>query len=173
MHLETVVPCHFMSQLISCTLKRPKLIPFTETIPKDEQIKGYREKYLMPELSGILAWAVRGCLSWQKHGLQVPEEVEVATQEYRHEMDVLAYFLDEHCVYGNPSYTARGTDLHEAYLKAIDHDKEAHLGQRKFYQRLRERGFTSYIGHGNATYWRGVGLQINPNADPDNQAANG
>ena len=153
--------------------KRPKVIPFTETIPKDEQIKGFREKYLMPELSGILAWAVRGCLSWQKGGLQVPEEVEAATQEYRHEMDVLAYFLDEHCVYGSQSYTARGTDLHEAYLKAIDHDKEAHLGQRKFYQRLRERGFTSYIGHGNATYWRGVGFKINPNADPDNPAAHG
>src|SRR5215510_15944573 len=67
--------------------KRPKLIPFTETIPKSEQIKGFREKHLMPELSGLLAWAVRGCLSWQKDGLQVPEEVEIATQEYRREMD--------------------------------------------------------------------------------------
>ena len=133
--------------------------PVTETIPKDEQIKGYRETYLMPELSGILAWAVRGCLSWQKGGLQVPQEVEDATQEYRHEMDLLAYFLDELCVYGNPNYTARGTELYEAYLKAIDHDKEAHLTQRQFYRRLRERGFTSYIGHNRATMWRGVALK--------------
>ena len=60
--------------------KRPKEIPFTETIPKDEQIKGFREKYLMPELSGLLAWAVRGCLSWQKCGLKVPEEVETGSE---------------------------------------------------------------------------------------------
>jgi putative DNA primase/helicase len=146
--------------------KRPKLIPFTEIIPKSEQIKGYRDKYLMPELSGLLAWAVRGCLSWQKGGLQVPDEVEVATQEYRHEMDLLSAFLDDYCVQGSQSYTARGTELHAEYLKIIDHDKEAHLTQRQFYRRLREHGFTSYTGHGNATFWRGIGLKTNPTADP-------
>jgi putative DNA primase/helicase len=145
--------------------KRPKLIPFTEKIPKSEQIKGFREKYLMPELSGLLAWAVRGCLSWQKSGLQVPEEVEIATQEYRREMDLLSAFIDDHCLRG-ANYTVRGAELHKAYLDSIDNDKEAYLTQRQFYRRLREHGFTSYLGHGNATFWRGVGLKASPDADP-------
>jgi putative DNA primase/helicase len=153
--------------------KRPKKIPFTEKIPKAEQVKGFRDKYLMPELSGILAWAVRGCLIWQKHGLRVPPEVEAATQEYRHEMDLLSAFLDDFCVRGSQHYTARGTDLHAEYLKLIDNDKEAHLTQRQFYRRLREHGFTSYIGHGNATFWRGVGLKTHPNADPNDDQSPG
>ena len=82
-------------------------------------------------------------------------------------------FLDESCVKGSQDYTARGTDLHSAYLQSIDNDKEAHLTQRQFYRRLREHGFTSYVGHGNATYWRGVGLQTNPKADPGGGPSNG
>ena len=31
---------------------------------------------LMSELSGILNWAVQGCLDWQEHGLQTPLIVE-------------------------------------------------------------------------------------------------
>src|SRR5215510_8457257 len=54
--------------------KRVKRIPFTEKIPKPEQISDLRENYLIPKLPGILAWAVRGCLAWQKNGLQEPPE---------------------------------------------------------------------------------------------------
>ena len=77
--------------------KRPKLIPFTEKIPKDEQVTDLLETYLIPELPGILAWAVRGCLDWQTHGLQVPPEVEAETKKYRNEMDLVTGFLDDRC----------------------------------------------------------------------------
>ena len=35
------------------------------------------------EASGILAWLVRGCLSYQKEGLNRPEIVEVSTESYQ------------------------------------------------------------------------------------------
>jgi len=47
---------------------RIRLIPFNVTIPPEEQDKNLTEK-LEAELPGILAWAVEGCLAWQKEGM--------------------------------------------------------------------------------------------------------
>jgi putative DNA primase/helicase len=48
---------------------------------------------LQAEQSGILAWAVRGCLEWQRlHSLGVPTEVRVARASYRQDMDTIAAF---------------------------------------------------------------------------------
>ena len=155
-------------------MERPKLIPFTETIPKTEQIKGFRETYLMPELSGLLGVGCAGLSVLEEGWAASPQRGQVATQgSPATRWTYWPTSLMSRPVFTNPSYTGLGRDLHEAYLKAIDLDKDAHLGQRKFYQRLRERGFTSYIGHGNATYWHGVGLKTNQHADPDNPSSDG
>lgn len=50
---------------------------------------------LVGELPGILAWAVEGCLLWQRDGLNPPACVQAATRAYRAEQDILAQYLDE------------------------------------------------------------------------------
>jgi putative DNA primase/helicase len=52
---------------------------------------------LREESSGILAWAVRGCLEWQQKGLQPPAAVIRATAEYQTESDRLGEFVGECC----------------------------------------------------------------------------
>ena len=47
--------------------RRVHVIPFEVIIPKDERDEGLIEK-LKAEAPGILAWAVRGCLAWQRGG---------------------------------------------------------------------------------------------------------
>ena len=74
--------------------RRVKLIPFTVTIPDEEQDKELPEK-LRKELPAILSWAVMGCLEWQQVGLKEPTEVTVATETYRSEMDILGEFFEE------------------------------------------------------------------------------
>jgi putative DNA primase/helicase len=143
--------------------KRPKLIPFTEKIPKAEQITDLREKCLIPELPGILAWAVRGCLAWQKGGLQVPAEVEAETKKYRNEMDLVSGFIDDRCEMRLGE--TLGSELHGTYLQYIEGDKEALLSARKFYERLRERGFDSRVGTGNKTYV--IGIKLKPITKPE------
>jgi len=64
--------------------RRIKLIPFEVVIPDDEQDKKLSSK-LEAELSGILNWAIEGCLEWQRDGMQEPEIVSEATKEYRTE----------------------------------------------------------------------------------------
>jgi len=76
--------------------KRVKLIPFNVTIPDEEQDKKLGQK-LDFELPGILAWAVRGCLDWQKNGLGAPPEVIEATETYKKESDVLGEFIEDRC----------------------------------------------------------------------------
>src|SRR5262245_17973921 len=146
--------------------KRPKTIPFTEKIPKSEQITDLRETYLIPELPGILAWAVRGCLAWQQHGLRVPPEVEAETKKYRNEMDLVAGFLDDLCQ-AEALCETRGSVLYGAYLQYIEGDKEAHLSRRKFYDRLRDRGFDSHVGTANKTLI--IGLKLKPIMESDDE----
>ncbi len=55
-------------------------------------------KTLQAEASGILAWLVRGCINWQREGLQIPECVLRDCKIYRGQEDTLGQFLDECCV---------------------------------------------------------------------------
>jgi putative DNA primase/helicase len=63
------------------------VIPFTQQFSGEKADKSLPEK-LKEESAGILAWAVRGCLEYQKHGLKSPPQVDAATKEYREESDI-------------------------------------------------------------------------------------
>ena len=76
--------------------RRLHLIPFTVTIPpeqRDSQLTGK----LLAERDGILAWAVEGCLGWQRESLKPPKVVVDATDEYFDEEDAVTEFIEEEC----------------------------------------------------------------------------
>jgi len=89
------------------------MIPFTVTIPKEERDPKLLDK-LQGELPGILAWAVRGCLLWQRDGLMMPASVKEATDSYRHETDDVHAFLEERCERGI-SFKTQSMILYTAY----------------------------------------------------------
>jgi putative DNA primase/helicase len=138
--------------------RRIRLIPFTETIPPEEQDKKLPEK-LRAERAGILAWAVEGCLEWQRDGLQAPDEVRKATGEYRAEMDVLGAFLKECCSTASGCKVS-AKDLYDAYKLWCEETGERHETQRKFVSQLNERGrFERKRSGPNGTYeWHGLQL---------------
>ena len=76
---------------------RLKPIPFTVTIP-DAEIDHELPEKLKDEAEGILAWAVEGCLRWQREGLGHIDEVDRAAEEWRAESSRFAEFLEERCV---------------------------------------------------------------------------
>ena len=49
-------------------------MPFAVHIPKEERDLNLDVR-LRAELTGILTWAVQGCLAWQAQGLAEPAEV--------------------------------------------------------------------------------------------------
>jgi putative DNA primase/helicase len=52
---------------------------------------------LRPELPGILAWAIRGCIAWQRDGLNPPDLVQQASDEYFAEQDTIGNWFTERC----------------------------------------------------------------------------
>jgi putative DNA primase/helicase len=146
--------------------RRIRLVPWTVTIPPAEQDKRLAAT-LRHELPGILAWIVRGCLEWQREGLRTPDEVRRATGEYRAEMDVLAGFLGE-CCESEAELWDYAKDLYTSYKRWCGETGERAETQRKFGERLRERGFERGRGGSRgAGIWRGLRLTEEERARAD------
>lgn len=92
--------------------RKIRLIPFTQCFEgrADRNLKDA----LRAEYPGILAWMVDGCLEWQRRGLEPPQSVRAATEQYRAESDPVADFLKERCSTG-ANATARAGELYIAY----------------------------------------------------------
>lgn len=80
--------------------RRFNLIPFAVKIPKTERDKKLSVK-LRSEWPGLLAWAIQGCLEWQRIGLSPPEAVTAATAAYFEAEDALATWMREACKKGD------------------------------------------------------------------------
>ena len=139
--------------------RRIRLIPWAVTIPPTEQDRKLAEK-LRNELPGILAWIVRGCLWWQREGLQAPEEVRKATKAYRAEMDVLAAFLADCCLRSEDEDAFAG-ELWGAWKRWCEETGEQVGSRKRFGGRLAERGF---LNHRDSKTGRKVwsGLSLRP-----------
>jgi putative DNA primase/helicase len=116
---------------------------------------------LREELPGILAWAVRGALDWQKSGLREPEAVKEATAEYKEESDVLADFLTDCCVL-LPKLEVTAAAIFAEYTEWCEKNNDRPLGKKTFGTRLREqKGIQpgTSIGPAKARGWLGIGLK--------------
>jgi putative DNA primase/helicase len=138
---------------------RVRMIPFDVTIAKAEQDPDLRAK-LLAELPGILNWALRGCLDWQRNGLGVPLDVQEATKEYREDMDVLGRFIADRCEVDKANYDikCRSTDLYTNYKSWCHINGEHSCSHRKFSQSLREKGYKS--SKESIIYWHGIRIQV-------------
>lgn len=137
--------------------RRIRLIPFAVTIPEDERDTRLLSR-LRAELPGILAWAVEGCLEWQRDGLQPPAAVMAATSNYRAEQDVIGAFLADRYV-SKPGAFVASADLYRAYRAWAEGAGEHVMAQRKLGLVLRERGLDDgREGKGRVRGWYGIGL---------------
>ena len=118
---------------------RPRLVPFTVSFEGRENRK-LKEELLEPiELAGVLRWAVAGCQQYLEHGLDEPDEVIAATNEYRAESDVIGRFIEECCVTGQFSHV-KARDLHHAFGRWAEASGEKSLTETAFGRRMIERG---------------------------------
>jgi putative DNA primase/helicase len=153
--------------------RRIKLLPFSVTIPDDQQDRHLVDK-LKAELAGVLAWAVRGCLAWQKQGLGEPEEVRAATERYRVDMDVLGGFLRDCCVTLDPATCVASGPLYQAYDAWCHANGERTISKRAFGLRLIERGFTQARTR-EERRWQGLRLRtaMDPSGDAPTSVTDG
>ena len=143
--------------------RRVKLVPFTVEIPEGLQIKDLAEQ-LKEEYSAILAWAVKGCLEWQRDGLMTPAAVEQATSEYRKDQDTLSLFFAEECIL-SPSVSCKASRLYGTFKAFAERCGEKVPSQRVFGGWLTERAFKKYTNNG--TWYSGIDLRHASNDSSD------
>jgi len=80
--------------------RRLHYIPWVHPVPPERRVLGLKDMIISQELSGILAWAVRGTQRWMQDGLSRPVEAEVARSGYIANEDEFGQFMDEELIVG-------------------------------------------------------------------------
>jgi putative DNA primase/helicase len=166
------------------TWRRIKLIPFevqfwdpdTKPKPGEERPEALRAdkrigEKLDAELPGILAWAVRGCLDWQKNGMQEPAVVGAKTTEYEEEQDVVGRFIEDHCEVG-PYLIGDSGALYKKFKELTN----SRMTNFQFGKELDRRGFPKQDGSGKEYRTPGgkrgrKGIRLKDEADEADEAA--
>lgn len=137
---------------------RVRRVPFVHPLPKDRQDPTMRARLREPAArAAILAWAVQGCLAWQKQGIGTCAAVEASTAEYRTDMDRVAGFFAERCVFavdGKAERKALRTG-YEEWCK--ENGIKVPLSGKELGARLRDKGVTDAKSDGRR-FWAGVRL---------------
>lgn len=144
--------------------RRIRLIPFDVSIPEDRIDKSLPKKF-RSELSGILNWAVSGCLEWQRIGIAAPDIVREATQEYRDSMDVVGLFIHEECVTRDGSSESVAA-MYSAYKEWAEANGEKPMTKKMLSMRMGERGYhVRRVGRSNTRMYHGIRLRTTMDDD--------
>lgn len=113
-------------------------------VPFDQVFSGKNADHnldtkLEAEWPGILAWAIAGCLDWQKHGLIIPEKVRAATDAYFQDQDVFKQWLDDETVAGE-GLLDTNTRLMQSWTSYAKEHGEVPGNSKQFAERMRRYG---------------------------------
>lgn len=132
--------------------RRQRLVPFEVKFEGSKADKHLLEK-LQAELPQILGWAVKGAIKWQKQGgLITPKEIEIANNEYKQEMDIVASFIKD-CTKKSTSGREKASDVYKEYSEWAKIGHEYCMTQSKFgiemgkrFSKKNVNGYVYYTG---------------------------
>ena len=137
--------------------RRIKLLPFESSVAAEDQDKELPNK-LSAELSGILNWAIEGCLDWQKNGLGSCSIVDSSTSAYRADMDIIQNWIGECCSVVKGA-KERASGLYESYRNWAIESGEWQMSARQFSRKLIDIGVVK--GRDNSgSYYTGLSLNV-------------
>lgn len=135
--------------------RRIRLIPFEAVFDGANEDKTL-ERRLQEELPAILGWAVKGCLKWQRDGLESPEKVRKAVEGYQADMDVVKKFIDDMVETSNPTAFTQAYAVYSRYKDWAQKGNEYVMSQTKFGREFSKR-FPKFKKDGR-TYYSGMSL---------------
>ena len=135
--------------------RRLILIPFERAF-KDQDRDRHLGERLTQEFPGILRWMVAGCLAWREEGLNAPDVVRHATEEYRSEMDILGDWIDACCIL-DPRATTPLAELYRSYREWCESEGNRAFSNRWFGRNLGHKGFQRKKIDGKRC-WMGIRL---------------
>ena len=144
--------------------RRLHLLPFTVTIPATERDPELPKK-LEAEWSGILAWAIKGCLEWQRIGLNPPKAVIEATEKYLSEEDSLSTWIDE-CSECDIRSFEKSSDLFASWNSWAERNGEQTWTKKRFVQTMENRGYKAVKFRGDHGYYGLKLIRVDYSNDP-------
>jgi putative DNA primase/helicase len=130
--------------------RRIKLIEFNRQFTGRQADSTLRGK-LEAELPGVLAWAVRGCLEWQKVGLNEPQRVSRAVSDYRQESDQVGRYLEQRC-HLVPGSRTPAKKLYGDYVQWCVQQSEKPVTVAQFAGKLNQRQLERKRSSGGIVY---------------------
>lgn len=125
------------------TSGRIKLIPFTRHFEESEQDKDLKKQFAKPECqSAILNWLIEGYRLLYEDGLQPPESVRFATDEYMQDSNKIKQFVEEVLVKA-PALEVKTATVYERYREWCLENGCRPESSRNFNQEL--RGFAKIV----------------------------
>lgn len=118
--------------------RRVHLIPFNVRIPKEEMDKDLYGK-LQAEAGGIFRWLCEGAKLWYQNGLQPPEVVLNAVEDYQSEMDKIDEFFAQ-CILRQPESMISANALYIAYEQYCNRQHVPAKSQTFFGKRVTNMG---------------------------------
>ncbi len=143
-------------------MSRVRIIPFMYTVPTPDTTLPDR---LCEEMSGILNWAIEGCLMWQKERLgAVPGANELPVEV--HQESTVKLFIDECCEVGD-NFMATTTALYERYTKfhLEVSDGSSLVSLKAFCSELDTCGFYDVDHKRDANYRVGIKIKVSDRAE--------
>jgi putative DNA primase/helicase len=148
--------------------RRIRLVPFDVKFWRDDDPEhgpaelradpALRDR-LLEERSGILAWAIRGCLKWQREGLGASAIIREATDAYRREQDVVGRWLAERCETGVDGSRQGSSELYADFSSWCDTANEFVISAKLFAERLDAHGIEGRKSRGVMVR---VGVRLRP-----------
>jgi putative DNA primase/helicase len=140
-------------------------VPFEHIVPPEKRDRSLKEQLRNPDVGGraVLAWAVQGCLEWQHQGLNPPEMVVEATDALRQEMNPLADFFRECCLF-LPHLRTKTNELRQVYEAwCRENGKKPVNGNRLAEALIRAKCEKTMINYSRG--WFGIGLLVSVDDD--------
>jgi putative DNA primase/helicase len=151
--------------------RRLRLIPFVHEVPQDQVIDDLQGILAREHGPAILAWIIRGAVEFANSGLDEPESVKAATQEYEHDQDSVGQFIEAYChIGGGDMVRTRVSKVREEYERFCFTEGESPVSAKALTTALARRGVPSTKGGKGVRYYVGLSLLV-PEEPPPHEPA--
>ncbi len=143
--------------------RRLHLVPFLQNISAEERDPALPAK-LRAEWPAILRWCIEGCLMWQREGLNPPESVRRASEQYLNAEDVLGQWLEDCCIASPRIEFCTTATLYQSWVSWCAKTGQVAGTSKALSQKLSERGFEPHKKHG-ARGFKGINVAETVHSD--------